>query len=213
MSPPIESAAPKAAPAESPDGTGETMATNRPNEWVGRVVAVSGSQVIALLQAQEQADGAKAPAKPQIGTLMKMRTPSSTVFGMVSGLSIPIPRQDARNQELSIIEIEMVGEAMTDMETGDEPFQRGVSVFPTLDDGVYTATTADLRRVYACPAVDTVPIGTIHQDKALPAFVMTDNLLGKHFAILGTTGSGKSCAVALILRAILERHRNALGMD
>ncbi len=84
-----------------------------------------------------------------------------------------------------------------------------MSVFPTLDDGVYTATTADLRHVYACPAVDTVPIGTIHQDKALPAFVMTDNLLGKHFAILGTTGSGKSCAVALILRAILERHRNA----
>ena len=38
---------------------------------------------------------------------------------------------------------------------------------------------------------------------------VTDNLLGKHFAILGTTGSGKSCAVALILRAILERHRNA----
>ena len=34
--------------------------------------------------------------------------------------------------------------------------------------------------------------------------VKIDELLGKHFAVLGTTGTGKSCAVALILRRILE---------
>jgi uncharacterized protein len=33
---------------------------------------------------------------------------------------------------------------------------------------------------------------------------MTDELLGKHFAVLGTTGSGKSCSVAVLLQAILE---------
>ncbi|MEE8274060.1 MAG: DUF87 domain-containing protein, partial [Alphaproteobacteria bacterium] len=54
----------------------------------------------------------------------------------------------------------------------------------------------------------TVRVGTIHQDRSVPAFVTTDELLGKHFAILGTTGCGKSCAVALILRAILSQHRN-----
>ena len=40
----------------------------------------------------------------------------------------------------------------------------------------------------------------------LPAFAITDNLLGKHFAVLGTTGAGKSCAVTVILRAILDAH-------
>jgi Mg/Co/Ni transporter MgtE len=39
--------------------------------------------------------------------------------------------------------------------------------------------------------------------------ISPDNLLGKHFAVLGTTGCGKSCAVTLILRAILEQHPNA----
>ena len=33
-----------------------------------------------------------------------------------------------------------------------------------------------------------------------------NDLLGKHFAVIGTTGSGKSCAVALILQAILNEH-------
>ena len=42
----------------------------------------------------------------------------------------------------------------------------------------------------------------------MPAHVLTDELLGKHFGILGTTGSGKSCAVVLLLRAILDQHPN-----
>ncbi len=176
---------------------------------VGRVVAVSGSQVITLLEmAPRRKDGSDAP-KLQIGTLIKMQTPVSTVFGMVSGLSIPIPKQDAGDAELNIIEMELVGETMNREDEGKQPFQRGVSIFPTLDDSVFIASKDDLGRVYAPPAVDTVRIGTIHQDEALPAFVGTDNLLGKHFAVLGTTGSGKSCAVALILQAILERHKNA----
>ncbi len=51
-------------------------------------------------------------------------------------------------------------------------------------------------------------IGTIHQDRSLPGFIATDSLLGKHFAVLGTTGSGKSCSTALILRAILDENPN-----
>ena len=36
--------------------------------------------------------------------------------------------------------------------------------------------------------------------------IRVDDLLGKHFAILGTTGTGKSCTTALILRSILEKN-------
>jgi DNA helicase HerA-like ATPase len=81
-------------------------------------------------------------------------------------------------------------------------------VFPGLGDAVYASTPEDLAQVYAPGAASTVRIGTIHQDPNVPAFVVTDDLLGKHFAILGTTGTGKSCAVALILGRILSRHRN-----
>ena len=88
-------------------------------------------------------------------------------------------------------------------------FQRGVSTFPSLGDEVFATQKSDLSLVYARPEAATVQIGTIHQDSKLPAYILTDDLLGRHFAVLGTTGSGKSCAVALILRAILQRHNNA----
>ncbi|MDP6951185.1 MAG: ATP-binding protein [Alphaproteobacteria bacterium] len=60
--------------------------------------------------------------------------------------------------------------------------------------------------VYAQPETSNVQVGAIHQDQVTPAFIMVNDLLAKHFAILGTTGSGKSCSVALILRKILTSH-------
>jgi hypothetical protein len=48
-----------------------------------------------------------------------------------------------------------------------------------------------------------VRIGTLHHDGRQPAFVLVNELLRKHFAVLGATGSGKSCAVSLLLSAIL----------
>ena len=90
----------------------------------------------------------------------------------------------------------------------DSRFKRGVSIYPTLGAPIYVAIAGDLAKVYARPEEDTARFGTVHQDRSLPAFVMTDKLLSHHFAILGTTGSGKSCAAALILHSILQDHQN-----
>ena len=49
----------------------------------------------------------------------------------------------------------------------------------------------------------------MQQDPTRPVFVAPDDLLGKHSAVLGTTGSGKSCCVTLLLRGILDQHLNA----
>jgi DNA helicase HerA-like ATPase len=66
-----------------------------------------------------------------------------------------------------------------------------VSVFPALEDPIFLATPTDLAQVYAPPRVAAVPVGTIHQDGGVPAYLLVDDLLGKHFSIVGTTGSGK----------------------
>ena len=176
---------------------------------IGRVVSVSGAQIVALIQVPGRL--LRKPEMPdlQIGSLVKMRTAETTVFGMVSGFSIPIPAQEADDNEIKIAEIDLIGERLSAGDGGLEQFQRGVSAFPALGDDVLSANQDDLRHVYARQSVSTVRIGTIHQDRGLPAYVVVDDLLGKHFAVLGTTGSGKSCAVALILHAILERHANA----
>jgi DNA helicase HerA-like ATPase len=173
---------------------------------LGRIVALSGSQVVALLDQSVEARGDGAIPAVQMGALLKMRTSRSIVFGTVTGLSIPLPDHESPERESKLVEIELIGE-VTGSTAGERGgFQRGVSVFPALGANLYAASQEDLAQVYAFPARSAVRIGSIHQERSLPAFVVTDDLLGKHFAVLGSTGTGKSCAVALILRAILSSH-------
>ena len=62
---------------------------------VGRVVNVSGSQVVILIERSEAEDAPNL----QMGELVKMYTPKHTVFGMATGLSIPMPAEDAAATE------------------------------------------------------------------------------------------------------------------
>ncbi len=168
---------------------------------VGRVVNVSGSRVVILIEESETVATGGPNAVPQMGELVKMFTPGYVVFGMVTGLSIPLPSTDQSARELKVVELELQGEA--DIDT-DGPFRRGVSAYPILGEGVYSTSRDDLQLVYGHHSESTVRIGTIHQDQSLPVHLAIDGLLGKHVAILGTTGSGKSCAVSLMLHAILK---------
>jgi len=187
---------------------------------IGHVISVAGSKVSALLvyatpnavtAAAEAASTASnngvARSAVQVGAIARIQTGHSTVFGMISSLRTENPSFPPVADEKHFFEMELLGEAMLDVGTGSEgTFQRGVSVYPGLGSEIYTATRADLERVYARPAASNVRVGAIHQDRSLPAFVTTDHLVGKHFAVLGTSGSGKSCTVALLLRAILDQN-------
>jgi len=171
---------------------------------IGRIVAVSGAQAILVIERSEPGRAVRL----QIGDLVTMHTSFSTVYGIVSALSVPAPAHDQGADEIRIAELELLGEA-TIAPTGErQPFRRGVSVFPALGDPVYSAQDSDLAEVYAYPDKAAVRIGSLHQNGEVPALISVDDLLGKHFAILGTTGTGKSCAAALILRSILAQHPN-----
>ncbi len=201
---------PDAAPSKAKSKKTASSSKTKPaaETLIGRVVCVSGSQIISLLEG-DISQGSDAPGGGvQKGRMVKMLTPDSAVFGLVNGLSVPAPDKGS-GDELAIIELEVLGEIDRDEVNGAATFKRGVSVFPALGDGVYLATPEDLSIVYGGNKSGAVRIGTIHQDKSLPASINPDDLLGKHFSVLGTTGSGKSCAVTLILQAILERHGNA----
>lgn len=175
---------------------------------IGRVVSVSGSQVVCLLE-NCGGNGAKRTKDRgvEISSIVKIPTEQSVLYAMVSGVSIPIPASDGESEELKVAELELLGEKLICEDSS--PFQRGVSCFPALGDAVWAATDDDLSSIYACPGSAVACIGSLHQHKALPAYVKTDDLLGKHFAVLGTTGSGKSCSVTVILKAVLHENPNA----
>jgi uncharacterized protein len=173
---------------------------------VGRIIAVSACQAVALLESPKVA-GSGGGAPLEMGTLVKMRTRVSIAYGMVTGLRVPLPSLGSSDKDLKLVELELVGE--TQDACAGAGFQRGVSAYPALDEPIYLACAEDLAQVYACPKVATAPIGNIHQDGAVPAYILVDELFGKHFSIVGTTGSGKSCALATILRAVIDHSPNA----
>jgi uncharacterized protein len=181
---------------------------------VGHVVAVSGSRVAGVLIAPGSAKGASEAfqAATQLGAIVKIATPRSLAFGIVNGLSIPHPSTPPSAKDQRQIEIELFGEALLEPAHiegfSSLNFARGVSVFPTLGQPILAATREDLAQVYAVPAASNVRVGAIFQDPTIPAHVVTDRLLGQHFAVLGTSGSGKSCSVALILNSVLTAHPN-----
>ena len=102
--------------------------------------------------------------------------------------------------------------------TGDsEKFIQGVYNFPTLDNPVWYVTEKDLRHIFDDKSVDQqiefdkdfyLPIG------ASPAFtdykvkISPDQFFVKHAAILGNTGSGKSCTLTSILRNLFKYEFN-----
>jgi hypothetical protein len=175
---------------------------------VGRVIAVSAAQVIVLLEPIVTDDTRRTEAV-EMGGLVKLLTRASMVFGMVNALRVPLPSLSAPDEDMKIVEIELLGEMLHGANGNTVNFQRGVSVFPAIEAPVYLATPDDLAQVYAPRGTVSLPIGTLYQASNVPAYLRIDDLMGKHFSIVGTTGSGKSCAIAAILRAVIEHNPNA----
>jgi len=171
---------------------------------IGRVVSINGAKVVILLDKLTLDSN-----DMQVGGLLKLVRPNGRVYGLLEGLSIPLPRDDDLDSELRIAEVGLIGESIDVEAGGDGRFYRGVSTLPTLNDVVVLADHNDTSLVFAQPHAQAVSIGSLHQDPRVEACISVDDMLGKHFAIVGTTGSGKSCALVLILKGILERNPNA----
>ena len=174
-----------------------------PSMMLGRVVSVSNGRVIALLEGAERDLG-----NLQVGSLVKITRPSTIVLGMVEGLTIPMLRHKPGEQEPRLAEIALIGEVTAGASDPERTFRRGVSSMPCLDDAVLAAETHDTAAVYALPQRQAIRVGTVHQDPSVSAHVSVDDLLGRHFAIVGATGAGKSCALALLLQGIIEANPN-----
>ena len=165
------------------------------NDTIGFVTGVSGAEMTVALDRR----GTLGTSRVQIGVLVKAATHIGAAVGIVSAFRI------GGEGSHSVVEVDLLGEEAKGTD-GSLRFSRGVSVYPQLGTQVSVIESSDADLVYGRPEAFHARIGTIYQDESRPAFLMTDDLLAKHFAIIGTTGSGKSCAVTLLLRAILNGH-------
>jgi hypothetical protein len=190
--------APSDAPAAAPQ-----------QQRIGVITAVSGFKLTCLLQGPTApSQGSAAYGVAQIGSLVKIPTSNAMAFGFIETLTLHQRATDSTPQRAATAEIELLGELSVPAPGAAPAFSRGVSTYPVLGSPAYAATERDLARIYAKPQTSTLPIGVLHQDPNKIAHLRSQEFLSKHSAIVGTIGSGKSCALTLILRELLAAHPN-----
>jgi DNA helicase HerA-like ATPase len=174
--------------------------SNAASEPLGRVVSISGSQAgIGLTAVTRNPDDPRAT----VGKFVGIKSGKSLLVGVITDVSMQ-PIAGTKEQGVQAVAlIDMMGEIKI-RETTRARFQRGVTDYPAMGDPAALLSRAELRAVFDLSDVQTIDIGHLQHDVAVGALVKIDDMLSKHFAILGTTGVGKSSGVVLILRAILQ---------
>ncbi len=206
---PAPSAAPALQPAAAAEQASLSAAEQRSHENakqpIGVVLEISGagSQVAIDLQrlaeCMEDVDPSIALAG-QVGSQIKIRVGDAWLLANVRD-----QRKDRRNDQGITANIDFLGEGQEEKLTGRiHGFRRGVTRYPVPGALVYPATTQDLKQIYASDGRANITIGTVYPTKDIRAGMYIDAMLGKHFALLGSTGTGKSTSAALILHRICE---------
>ncbi len=195
----------------SPDGAtpvdlaaARTASTERLR--VGEVMDVSGSMAQIVMHADSlrqlhTSEDSTLQMAGQVGSQIKVRVGN---VWLVAGLRDQ--KMHPRDHQFIIATADFLGEGDEEVLTGRiGNFRRGVTRYPIPGSLVYAATSADLRQIYAADDRPHIDIGTIYPTKDTRAALYMDPMLGKHFALLGSTGTGKSTSAALILHKIIER--------
>lgn len=94
---------------------------------------------------------------------------------------------------------------------GGYKFRRGLESFPSVGDVVLLPTDTQLRSIVESGEDRRVYIGTSPLVGNAKVMIDPDRLFGRHLAVLGNTGSGKSCSVAGLIRWSIESAREKLA--
>jgi uncharacterized protein len=172
------------------------------NRSEGYVIECNGNRAIIA------ASGGKSSTASEdywaVGQLISVRVGDQRVVGMICDIDVPNQVWDGEADNIIHIKIELVGEIRTDSKDGSPYFSGGIKSYPHMGAVAHRIRHDDLAAVYAANGAKTVTIGSLSQDASIPALIDVDKLLSRHFAVVGTTGVGKSTSVTLLLRKIVE---------
>ena len=149
-------------------------------------------------------------AATSVGGVVKIRVGQMLLFATINELLLS-PGDEAG----VIAEVEYIGEGPCGADGNVISFRRGTSVYPQPGDAVNFASDADFRTIFAPPDRPYIELGTVYPTEDVRAPILFDSLLGRHFAVVGSSGAGKSTTVALMLDRIISRasHGHVIVLD
>jgi hypothetical protein len=201
-------------------------AKRNPNEpisnlEIGAVIEVDGTHIVAELDPKitelTRVYGGIIYPIGQFGSIIKIHFGARLIFGYVGRLRMKSEYEREKgiapesNGTARIIEADLFGEGewVFDNDEWRLEFERGVTTFPLPQQKVYLTPRPELSFIYGEGTGPTILLGEHVGSGGTPCFAEMNDLLGKHTAILGSTGAGKSGAVAAILHSILDHGKEA----
>jgi DNA helicase HerA-like ATPase len=165
---------------------------------IGRVLSCRGSEAKVGLTDT----GPLGERRATVGKFIAIRSGENMLLGIIAEVSKAAHDDLAGPATRALARVDLMGEITR--EAGIPRFRRGVRDYPAIGDEAFVVSREYLKLVYSATGEHSISIGHLQQDATIPAFVDVDSLLSKHFAVLGTTGVGKSSGVAVILGEVLR---------
>ncbi|CAJ8623887.1 Type IV secretory pathway, VirB4 components [Burkholderia pseudomallei] len=205
----------------------DTRSPNEPiaNLAIGSIIEVDGTRLVAELHRDisELSRVYAGDTYPigQFGSILKIHFGRRLVYALVGRLRMKAEFEAERGiaptaaADERVIEADLFGEGEWTYEDSSGSrqwelrFQRGVATYPLPQQTVYLTPRSELRFIYGRPSGPVVRLGVHVGSGGAPCYADVNELLGKHAAVLGSTGAGKSGTVAAIIHGILERGAEA----
>ena len=159
---------------------------------VGRLVSLSATQAIV--------DCVLDPASEvwSVGHLITVSHRNLRVVGVVVHVETINGRWSEDQPNIARLACELTGE-IEDAAAGDPVFHRGIRSYPSLGAVVHRIRADDLKVIYSCRGKTGSEIGRLSQNDAITARVDIRELISRHFAVLGSTGVGKTTASSMLI--------------
>lgn len=192
------------------------------NLAIGKIIEVDGSRIVAELASTitelSRIYAGEAYPIGQFGSILRIHFGRRLIYALVSRLRMKTEYEAERglapqaSADARVVEADLLGEGEWTRDSAGNfnfEFQRGVATYPLPQQTVYLTPKSELRAIYQRVAGPALRIGEHVGSGGVPCFADMNELLGKHTAVLGSTGAGKSGAVAAIIHSILERGQGA----
>lgn len=184
------------------------MQTNNNPAVIGVVRSISGTNVSVQLYKSLNStisyingNGYKIG---QVGGFVKIPQGYVNLYGTIVQIGADAIPESLRNNETAGVRwmtIQLVGEGAL-----GQPFERGISQYPMIEDEVHIVTEEDLVNIYGRQqSAGFVSIGTISGAENIPAMVDVNKLVSRHCLIVGSTGTGKSTTVAGLVNTLIDQ--------
>jgi hypothetical protein len=176
---------------------------------IGRVRHVLGSQITIALDPDLAgiAPIYRGHLQPvgQIGSLIRIPQGLVDLIATVSLVGIAeLSGTQAPTDAVQSGERWLQGQLLGEIVRGSGRFRRGVATYPGLDDPAHFATAEDLVAVFPAAGENHLRLGTLAASETVPVCLDAGSLVLRHGAVVGSTGSGKTSAVAAILQGFVR---------